>query len=454
MSSTVSRSIVPPLSADARQILTQRGLSAFEAVLPAERIATAAAHNGCSPQKPSCRLTPQVVVWLMFYVALECLSMTQGLVQLGALLGLPNSLVSEEAFCQARRQLPLTFWQWLWRDLLARFHRCHDAAMRWKGWRVLAADGTKVNLPNHPDIRAFFGRPRNQKGSGQRPQALLMALCSVLTGFCVAFQFVPLRFGEHVGLAHLIRRLWPMDLLLLDRGLFSYRAIWQIPLKRAGYLIRITGKIADRARHVRRLGKQDWLVQLRPGRSVRQQHPDLPARLQARLIQYQFPGFRPSWLLTSLLDSQTYPTEELIDLYHKRWRIETIYREWKHTLDIQNLRSHSPVGLHKEIHAQLLLNNLVRWLQVRALAGTDQTPMETSFTTSLHLVCGLLGHLLITCPRDWQGFYEPLLAQIRAASIRQRPGRWYRRKGDCRVKNHGHGKYLQPSRLTPAASVP
>jgi hypothetical protein len=414
----------------------------------------AAEINGCRPQKPSCRLTPQVVIWLMFYVALECLSMTQGLVQLGALLGLPKGLVSEEAFCQARRQLPLPFWQWLWRDLLERFQQSYDAALRWKGWRILAGDGTKVDLPNHPAIRAFFGRPRNQKGSGQRPQALLMALCSVTTGVCVHFKFLALRFGEHVGLAHLIRRLRPMDLLLLDRGLFSYRAIWRIPLQRAGYLIRLTGKIAQRGRHLRRLGKQDWLVQFRPARSVRQQNPGLPQRLEARLIQYQFPGFRPGWLLTSLLDGQAYPAEDLIDLYHKRWRIETIYREWKHTLDIQNLRSHSPVGLHKEIHAQLLLNNLVRWLQMQALAGTEPTPMQISFTTSVHLVCGLLGHLLITRPRDWQGLYEQLLAQIRTATIRQRPGRWYRRKGDCRIKNHGHGKYLQPSRLTIPPSVP
>ncbi|HEX2970914.1 MAG TPA: hypothetical protein VHP11_01200 [Tepidisphaeraceae bacterium] len=60
-------------------------------------------------------------------------------------------------------------------------------------------------------------------GAGRQPQGRLVAFCSVFTGFCTAFKFVPLRFSEHTVLRHLISQLKINDLLLLDRGFFSLR---------------------------------------------------------------------------------------------------------------------------------------------------------------------------------------------------------------------------------------
>jgi hypothetical protein len=57
-----------------------------------------------------------------------------------------------------------------------------------------------------------------------------VALCSVFTGFCVAFKFLSLRFSEHVALQHLIRYLRKEDLVLLDRGFFSLRRSLADPL--------------------------------------------------------------------------------------------------------------------------------------------------------------------------------------------------------------------------------
>ena len=158
-------------------------------------------------------------------------------------------------------------------------------------------------------------------------------------------------------------------------------------------------------------------------------------------------GFRASWLLTSLMDPQRFTKAELVDLYHRRWRIETIYREWKHGLNIQNLRSHTPVGILKEAYAQLLLSNLVRWIMTEATQGTAKSPVDLSFLTSLSLVKNALLRMLSLHPRQLSSLYQHLLADTLAAKIRKRPGRSYPRAGDCNVKNKGHGKYRLPSRL-------
>jgi hypothetical protein len=173
----------------------------------------------------------------------------------------------------------------------------------------------------------------------------------------------------------------------------------------------------------------------------------LPATLSVRLIRYHVPGFRQSWLLTSLTNATRFEREELVQLYHQRRSIETIYREWKHGLDIQHLRSHTPIGIRKEIHAQLLLSNLVRWLMTEATKDTGRTPLEFSFLTALTHIQALLPVMVRTTPRRMADLHRHLLDAIRAAPIRQRPGRSYPRPHDGTIKNRGHGKYQLPAKL-------
>jgi len=212
-----------PLSSSA--ILNQNGLDPFRQILPAREFSTVARMTGCSPRRKR-PLTPQVVAWLMMLVALHTTSMTQGLAQAWNWVAhlVPkrkDRCVSEEAFTQARAALPLRFWKTLFARLARRFAQKFDSQMRWKGLRILAGDGSVIDLPRIPLLSKFFGHPKGAKGTGRQPQGRLLALCSVFTGFCLAFLFVPLRFPEHTVLRHLLKYLMPRDLLLLDRGFFS-----------------------------------------------------------------------------------------------------------------------------------------------------------------------------------------------------------------------------------------
>lgn len=141
--------------------------------------------------------------------------------------------------------------------------------------------------------------------------------------------------------------------------------------------------------------------------------------------------------------------QEAVALYHRRWTIETIYREWKYGLDIQNLRSTTPKGIMKEIHAHLLLSNLVRWVMTEAAEGTADTAVDLSFLTCLTDVMNAALQIIGRGPRHVAQVYEDLVARARRHRIRKRPGRSYPRDGDGKVKYKGRGKYQQPARLTP-----
>lgn len=229
---------------------------------------------------------------------------------------------------------------------------------------------------------------------------------------------------------------------------FPYAAMVLIPRRQAHFLIRVSDQTAGFAQRIRELGKDDGLVTFHPTPATRRKDPWLPTEITARLIRYQVPGFRPSWLITSLMDPETYARQELVDLYHRRWRIETVYREWKHGLDIQNLRSHTPMGIRKEIHAQLLLSNLVRWVMTEATEGSQATPVDLSFTTALIYVENAALVMRRAPTPQLAILYQQLLQDIRSSPIRKRPGRSYPRPNDGKIKNRGHGKRQLPARIT------
>jgi len=97
-----------------------------------------------------------------------------------------------------------------------------------------------------------------------------------------------------------------------------------------------------------------------------EQFVTLPATLTVREVYYYIiiPGFRTQQvsLITTLLDSKTYPALELVRLYGKRWHVELNLKHLKTTLGMDILRGKSPQMIRKEIYVFLLAYNLLRSL--------------------------------------------------------------------------------------------
>lgn len=90
--------------------------------------------------------------------------------------------------------------------------------------------------------------------------------------------------------------------------------------------------------------------------------PTAPA-MTVRVIDYHLPSVSNAepvyWLITTLLDVERYPADELAALYHERWSIETAFAEIKTTLkgaDIV-LRSKTPELVRQEFWGLLLAHH-------------------------------------------------------------------------------------------------
>jgi len=368
--------------------------------------------------------------------------------------------VTEEAFAQARKRLPMGFWVALIVLLTERFMAQHDARTRFCGFRLLCIDGTCLNLADWKPLRDYFGTVSNGK-KRRKTQARLVMLQLPLVRLPWRYELVPITEGERTVAGRLLGHLKANDLVLMDRGFFSYGLFWQVKRAQADFAVRAMAGVkfttvqtlCDGTRLV------DWTPSDRQWRKA-----DLPTSIRLRVIDYQIKGFRPSAIVTSVLepdqiDRQAWVGLALVDdtgrvlrgagLYHRRWEIETSYFEMKETQGLErSLRGRTPETIGFEVAGHVLLYLLVRWLMVEAALAAGEDPLRLSYSGALGELLALEPSLVQASPeRASKVLVTRLLRRMASHFVPLRPDRHYPRPHDTKVKNKGKGKKQLPSKL-------
>ena len=338
------------------------------------------------------RLPAEQVVWLVLGMALYRHRPIDELV--GRLdLVMPaegRPTVARSAVAQARGRLGDEPLRWL-------FERCsekwgHESARRhaWRGLALYGVDGTTARVPDSADNRRHFGGQKAGAGRGVSgyPLTRIVTLMALRSHLLAAARFGPYDTDER----EYAEALWPLvpddSLSILDRNFLAANTL--IGLTRAGRNRHWLTRAAKRSvwRVVQELGPSDAIIEMKVSNEARRKNPELPATWQARAVVYRRKGFQPQTLLTSLLDPESYPAEELVELYHERWEIELGYDEVKtDMLERQEaLRSKTPKGVAQELWAVALAYNLVRLEMERVAAEARVAPTRISFLMALRLI--------------------------------------------------------------------
>ena len=114
--------------------------------------------------------------------------------------------------------------------------------------------------------------------------------------------------------------------------------------------------------------------------------------ITVRVIEYRLEGVadaEPIYrLVTSILDPQQAPAEELAALYHERWEIETALDELKTHLRGARivLRSKTPDLVRQEFYGLMMAHFAVRALMHEAALQADEDPDRLSFLHAVRVV--------------------------------------------------------------------
>jgi len=336
------------------------------------------------------RLPAEQVVWLVLGMALyRDRSIVEVVDKLDlALPAAGKRPIAPSAVAQARARLGDEPMAWLFEQSARRWAHASADRHRWRGLALYAVDGSSLRVPDSEENRAHFGSANGRTPSGY-PMTRLVGLMAVRSHILAGARFGPYTRGEHSYANDLWSEVPDRSLTIVDRNFLAANVL--VPLSRSGHerhwLIRAKKNTSWRV--LKRLGPNEELVEMEVSHFARNNDSTLPKVFLTRAVHYKRKGFRAQTLLTSLLDSESYPAAELVALYHERWEIELGYDEIKtEILDREEtIRSKSPTGVAQEIWGILLAYNLVRLEMERVADEAGIEPTRISFIAALHLVC-------------------------------------------------------------------
>jgi hypothetical protein len=367
--------------------------------------------------------------------------------------GLSASFCSKQAFSKQRQKLKPEAFVALNSALLEQFYADTTGVKTFGDFLLLAIDGSTLQLPQSKDLIQEYGQAANQQSS--MPMARCSLLYDILNKLSLEAILAPYRSDERsLAWQHLefLAKHPPGNgrplLLLFDRGYPSIALIARLQAQGIYFVMRVKEKtfmqeVADFAAS----GKQQQVLDLDVSTSKRKNNKQLQealkqldeAALKVRVLAIELPTKEKEYLLSNLLDEQSYDRDFFSLVYQMRWGIETQYGFEKTLLEIENFSSKNVTGIQQDFHASILCSNILALLNAdagqqmekqaeqRAQQGkVNKQVYGVNRAVSLGLMKDEIAAMLFGS-QPLEQTYELLLAKIIRNKSCSKPGRHYSR---------------------------
>ena len=257
----------------------------------------------------------------------------------------------------------------------------------YRQWRLVSVDGSTMDVADEQANDEAFGRPGASRGSSAYPQFRFVSLVENGTHVLFGTRMGPYATGENTLAKEVLGALDSTMLCLADRGFFDFEMWRQALATKAQLLWRIKKNAVLPCD--KRLTDGSYLSRIYPSEKDRRQQTNAIA---VRVIEYRLEGVadaEPIYrLLTSVLDAQQAPAQELAALYHERWEIETALDELKTHLRGARivLRSKTPDLVRQEFYGLLMAHFAVRALMHEAALKANVDTDRLSFVHAVRVV--------------------------------------------------------------------
>ena len=288
----------------------------------------------------------------------------------------PDRGVTDGAFCRARMKMKHTAFIELSHEAVDMAYRTMENLEYTAGYRILAIDGSKVNLPETPEIRAHFGPAEKSDGRQGAPQALLSQCYDIQNGLIMDATLSPGDSCERRAAMNHLSRIGEDDIVLFDRGYPAHWFLQGVDATGARFLARAPVDFSAAVRRFVESGKATDLIALEPtdsSRSACREFGLCEAPLTVRAVRIELCTGEVEVLLTNFIDEPF--TQELFGaLYTMRWPVEEGYKHLKVPLELENFSGRSVESVCQDVHARVFLANMTA---VTVLPTREQVAQQT-----------------------------------------------------------------------------
>ena len=316
-------------------------------------------------------------------------------------------LPTASALVQQRNKLKPSALQFV----LWEFAKSFKKTKKYRGYRLLAIDGSKVPIyrdPNDPDT--FVVLNQYSDGCNFLHVNALYDICNKL--YLDATIQAYKGFSEFRALVQMVKRspFLRKVILVADRGYEAYNNLAHLQKKGWKYVIRVKARDVGRgilSKTELPVGEEfDEIVSVLMTRRQTKEVRSNP-KLYRFLASHSTFDFLPigskdtytltfrvvcvrtdqdkfQYLITNLDSSFT--LEDLKYLYHKRWGIEISFRELKHTIGLMHFNSKKVEHIKQEIFAKMILYNFCEMITLNVVIKQDHNrkhSYQANFTVAM-----------------------------------------------------------------------
>ena len=337
--------------------------------------------------------------------------------------------VAASSICKARQRVHEDLFLDLHREIL----RHGGEGGRWRGHRLFAIDGTKMNLPRAL-VDAGYPLPHD---CAHYPQGLVSCLYRLDAKVPVDFSLSARACERAAAMGHL-HALEPGDIVVFDRGYFSFELLHAVIRTGAHPVFRLKRNSAGAFRGFIESDGAETVVSAAPSPDVRR---ELARRrpgerfdpVDLRLVRCTTDGGTYT-LATTLLDAGHASADDLASLYHGRWSIEEMYKVSKRTIAVDEFHGRTERGVRQELYAHF---NLIAMTRLLAGPGDDlladmrergKERQAVNFRNAVAIVAANIEEMLLAQAEAVARTVTRMAEGILKVRSQLRPGRSYPRK--------------------------
>ena len=328
------------------------------------------------------------------------------------------------------------------------FIKLNDAAIEeyyneghetYKGYRLLAADGTMIELPYGEAIKKEFGNLNHNDAWINCGWSVV--IYDVLNEMIVDAKLHKYGQSERVYLQSQLKSIkkagkQKRDIIIADRGFPSLALFVKLLRMNYDFIMRYNGEqFLKELKEIVKNEKDDMIIELSlTGSEARRSNPELKKLLKQganptinlRVVKIKLPNGTIEYLVTSILSKESITYDDLQQIYNLRWGEEEHFKFEKGSAEIENISGRTPQSIRQDYYSKILILNLHSVIVQEANKQIAEESKKKKLKYELYKVnknvsYGIVHNRIIELINDensdWEKAYDELIVEIKRHKI-------------------------------------
>ena len=290
-------------------------------------------------------------------------------------------------------------------DFIKKIYQNNEELTKYNGYYVIGIDGSDIRIPTTKENYQLFGYQNRKNHNSTNEPCLASISCAYdcLNNYILDSQINKFKFNEvDSGIAHIkiIDKFLNNNetIYVFDRGYYCFRLLYEMINK--NFIFRLRSDFLKKEQES--LKSNDEIVNIEI--TNRRQHllnsyPEAKTyfmnnKTQLRFVTIELPNGNKEVLLTNLM-SDKISIDNMKELYHLRWNIETSYRTLKSQMKLEEFSGYLPDIIKQDVYISVMLYNLISGILNENKPEIDEAKYKYKMRVNRNFSIGVIKSYLI-----------------------------------------------------------